>query len=113
MEISFTDAQFYEDMYYLTGTGTAFTSDSDVWDFGKFDVQTGLIVELPFEVNTAVGGTKIEGKTQDSTLAAGKYTVAYDSTSKKTTITFNTASLADGIYMLRLAGNTQKLVIRH
>ena len=96
MEISFTDAIFYEDMYTITGTGTTFTSDTDVWDFGVFDVKTGLIVELPFEVNTAVGGTKIEGKTQDSAIGTNKYTIAYDSTNKKTTITFNTGEFAVG-----------------
>lgn len=96
MEISFTDAMFYEDMYSLLSTGTAFTSDTDVWDFGTFEVKTGLIVELPFEVNVATGGTIIEGKTQATTLAANKYTIAYDSTNKKTTITFNTGEFTVG-----------------
>ena len=30
-----------------------------------------------------------------------------------TTITFNTTALANGVYMLHLAGNVEKLVIRH
>lgn len=40
MEISFTDAMFYEDMYSTTGTETPSVHDVGVWETGVFTVNT-------------------------------------------------------------------------
>ena len=43
----------------------------------------------------------------------GRATTAIPVEAGATTITLNTATLADGIYMLHMAGNVEKLVVRH
>ena len=44
---------------------------------------------------------------------AGRVVVNLPVEAGSTSLTINTSSLANGVYMLHLAGNNQKLVIRH
>lgn len=111
MEISFTDAVFYEDMYSTTGTGTSTESDAAVWEFGTFTTDGQYKVTLPFQINTNAGVTKIDGLIQSNgeTVEAGHFRVAYDDTDKATTITFNSADVGVNsdvqiTYQRRVAG---------
>lgn len=98
MEISYTDAMFYRDMYSVSSAGStvAVGGDTSVKGGGMYTVKTGLIIEIPFQVNTAniqIAGFQVLGT---GTAAEGKPVAAYDSTNKKTTITFYTGDVAIG-----------------
>lgn len=90
MEISYTDAMFYQDMFTVSSAGTTVSHDAQttVRGGGIYTVETGLKIEIPFQVNTAniqIAGFDVQSS---GTAAAGKPVAAYDSTNKKTTITF-------------------------
>lgn len=90
MEISYTDAMFYQDMFTVSSAGTTVSHDAQttVRGGGIYTVKTGLKIEIPFQVNTAniqIAGFDVQSS---GTAAAGKPVAAYDSTNKKTTITF-------------------------
>lgn len=97
MEISYTDAMFYRDMYSISGTGTTTTgTDTTVKGGGVYTVTTGPVLEIPFQVNLAniqINGFDVQGT---GTAATGKPVAAYDSTNKKTTITFAADDVAVG-----------------
>lgn len=90
MEISYTDAMFYQDMFTVSSAGTTVSRDAQtsVRGGGIYIVETGPKIEIPFQVNLTniqIAGYEVAGT---GTAAAGKPVAAYDSTSKKTTITF-------------------------
>ena len=92
MEISFTDAQFNGDLFTISSTAKSKTEDYGILETGTFAVDTGLKIELPFEVNPA--DTKINGMEYATTAAAGKFTVKV--TDKVSTVTFNEGDVAAG-----------------
>lgn len=90
MEISYTDAMFYQDMFTVSSAGTTVSRDvqTSVRGGGIYIVETGPKIEIPFQVNLTniqIAGYEVAGT---GTAAAGKPVAAYDSTNKKTTITF-------------------------
>ena len=90
MEISYTDAMFYQDMFTVSSAGTTVSRDAQtsVRGGGVYIVETGPKIEIPFQVNLT--NIKIAGYTVagTGTAAAGQPVAAYDSATKKTTITF-------------------------
>lgn len=96
MEFSYTDAMFYRDMYSVGSAGaTVTTGDTSVRGGGVYTVGTGLVITIPFQVNTA--NIQISGfEVGTTTATAGHPQAAYDSTNKKTTITFYTGDVAIG-----------------
>lgn len=89
MEINYSDAMFYQDMYAIGGTGTTQTGvGTSVKGGGIYEVKTGPVIEIPYQLNLTniqIAGYQVMSS---GTAAAGKPVAAYDSTNKKTTITF-------------------------
>lgn len=106
LETSFTNAMFDADMFEIANAGMAVDADSCTFETNKYAVETGLKVELPFEVELAT--IYIRGLEYTSGEAAsGKFTAAY--ADGVTTITFYTGdvAVADEIYISynrRIAG---------
>lgn len=99
MEISYTDAMFYRDMFAVSSVSTTATKDTAIRGGGVYTVKTvssDLVVELPFQVNLTT--IQIAGFSVKSTgsAAAGEPVAAYDSTNKKTTITFYAGDVTVG-----------------
>lgn len=96
IECSFTNAKFDADMFEIADATTAENSASSVLETKKYAVETGLKIELGFEV--VPESVYIRGFAYSSTDAsAGKFKVEISSeTPKKTTITFNTGDVAVG-----------------
>lgn len=101
MEISYTDAMFYQDMFSVSSAGTVVaTKDTAVRGGGVYTVKTGLIIELPFQVNLStiqIHGFDVQAT---GTAAANKPVAAYDSVNKKTTITFASGDATVGDDMI-------------
>ena len=87
LEASFTNAAFDMDMFEITNAVNAEDADSTTTESKKFVVLTGPKVELPFKVDVATVYVRGLALTT-GTVAAGSFTAAYDSTTKKTTLTF-------------------------
>ena len=99
MEISFTDAMFYEDLYAIGGTGSIATGiDTSVKGGGMYTVLTGPKIELPFQVNPT--NVQIKGFTVGDTATAGKFTVTYDDVTKISTIAFYAGDVVVGESLL-------------
>lgn len=95
MEISYTDAMFYRDMYSISSVGSTETGhDTTVKGGGVYTVQTGPQIVLPFQAQSIkISGFDVQNT---GTAAAGQPVAAYDSTNKKTTITFVAADVTVG-----------------
>ena len=78
--------------------------------------QTAELSLYPNPANHSVTA-RFAAQTQHATATiydmAGRVVVSLPVEAGSTSLTINTASLANGVYMLHLAGNNQKLVIRH
>lgn len=61
MEFSYTDAQFYADVFTVASTAKTQTKDYGVLASGNYIAETGSVVKLPFEVDTA--SVKVNGLT--------------------------------------------------
>lgn len=87
---------WYEDMYTAAGTDQTATDDTSVGGGGYYTVIEGPKIELPFQVDVA--SVQIKGLTYlaTGTPTAGQFTVAYDDTAKKSTITLVTGDAAVG-----------------
>ena len=53
MEFSYSDAQFYADVFSVTSTAKAQKKDYGIPECKTYIAKTGSVVELPFEVDTA------------------------------------------------------------
>jgi hypothetical protein len=97
-QFTFTSAQFTNELFEMANNVTAVDKDYGAYEADKYEVQTGLKVVLPFEVQPT--SVLIRGLEYADTLAAGKYTVVYAAgttdTDPATTITFNTGDVAIG-----------------
>lgn len=100
MEISYTDAMFYRDMFAVSSVSTTATKDTAIRGGGVYTVETGPKIELPFQVNLTtiqIAGYTVAGT---GTAAAGTPVATYDSTTKKTTITFASGDATVGEDMI-------------
>ena len=83
---------------------------------GIDQAQTAELSLYPNPANHSVTA-RFAAQTQHATATiydmAGRVVVSLPVEAGSTSLTINTASLANGVYMLHLAGNNQKLVIRH
>lgn len=100
-EITFASALFTLDMFAMANAAAITEGDYGTLESGLYAVTTGLKVTLPFEVKA--GSVKVlrpAGLAEDTTLAAGKFTVAITAaaaaTAGATEITFNTGDVAIG-----------------
>lgn len=100
-EITFASALFTLDMFAMANAEEITTGDYGTLESGLYAVITGLKVTLPFEVKA--GSVKVlrpTGLVEDTTLAAGKFTVAITAaaaaTAGATEVTFNTGDVAVG-----------------
>lgn len=94
LELSYTDAMFYRDLYSISGTGSSSIKDTSIKEGRLCTVLTGPVIELPFQVNT--GNVQIAGLELDTTASSGKFSVSYDDTTKVSTITFNEGDVTVG-----------------
>lgn len=97
MEITYTDAMFYRDMYSVPSVSTVTTgSDSTIKGGGMYSVTAGPAIVIPYQLNLTdiqIAGFDVQGT---GTAATGRPVAAYDSTTKKTTITFASGDVAVG-----------------
>lgn len=98
-EITFESSQFTLDMFAMANAAAIENGDFGTLESDRFDVETGLKVTLPFECQA--GSVKIlnpRGLEEDTTVGAGKYTVAITAaaaeTAGSTLVTFNTGDVA-------------------
>lgn len=108
LEASFTNAAFDVDMFEALNDVVAEDGDLSSFETGKYEVLTGSVIELPFEVDTT--SVYIRGlQLTTSTPTTGKFSAAYDDTNKKTTVTLYAGDIAIGSevmvsYNRRIAG---------
>ena len=83
LEFNFESAQFKLDIFEMANGTKQVEGDFGVFESGRYDVEAGLKITLPFEIKEA--SAKIRGLEEASAVAAGKF---------KVTITASTASVA-------------------
>ena len=90
LEFTFESSQFNAEIFEMANGTTIVEGDFGMLESDRYDVASGLTIELPFEVKT--GSVVIRGLTEDSTAAAGKFSVAITPSAAavdgKTVITF-------------------------
>lgn len=99
LEVNFTSSQFNLDLFQLSlAQEEVEEGDKGVVESKRYEVETGLKVTLPFEVNA--NSVKISGLTEAGTVAEGKFKVAITAATEeadgKTEITFNTGDVTVG-----------------
>lgn len=93
LECSFTNAMFDGDMFEIANAGLAVEGDSSTFETKKYTVETGLKIEMPFEVDVA--SVYIRGlEASEAEAAAGKFKVAVAEAT--TTLTFAEGDVAVG-----------------
>ena len=116
-EITFASSLFTLDMFEMANATSISEGDFGTLESDLYEIETGLVITLPFEVKT--GSVKIRGFAEDSSLAAGKFTVAITAsaaaTAGSTVITFNTGDVAVGdtirvAYKRRIVSGSQVAV---
>ena len=100
-EITFDSSLFTLDMFAMANAAAITEGDFGTLESGLYTVDSNLKVTLPFEVKS--GSVKIlrpAGLAEDTTLAAGKFTVtitaAAAATAGSTAVAFNTGDVAVG-----------------
>lgn len=98
-EITFASAQFTLDMFAMANAAAITEGDYGTLESGLYSVDSALKVTLPFEVKA--GSVKVlrpAGLAEDTTLAAGKFTVTITAATAQadgsTEISFNTGDVA-------------------
>ena len=90
LEFTFESSQFNAEIFEMANGTAIVEGDFGMLESDRYDVASGLTIELPFEVKT--GSVVIRGLTEDSTAAAGKFSVAITPSAAavdgKTVITF-------------------------
>ena len=114
LEFTFASSQFSVDMFEMANATNLVTGDFGTLESKRFEVETGQVINIPYECQT--GSVKIRGLREDTTLAAGKFTVAITAatadTDGATVVTLNTgdATVGDTIrvsYRRRMVDATQ------
>lgn len=98
-EITFESSLFTLDMFAMANAEDITQGDYSTLESGLYAVDSNLKVTLPFEVKAgSVQVLRPTGLVEDTTLAAGKFTVAITAsaaaTAGSTAITFNTGDVA-------------------
>ena len=73
LEMTFASSQFTMDMFEMANATNAEQKDVGIAESKRYDVQTGQVINLPFEVQT--GSVKIRGLEEAETAATGKFKV--------------------------------------
>lgn len=98
LEFTFESSQFTLDIFEMANGATQEQGDFGIFESGRYDVETGLKINIPYEVKE--GSVYIRGMTEAQAAAAGKYAVAITAaaaaTSGKTVITFNSGDVTVG-----------------
>ena len=101
LEFTFECAEFNLDIFEMANAAEIEEGDFGSYESGRYAVETGGKITLPFEVKA--NSIKIRGLVEDSTAAAGKFSVAITASTAsvegKTEITFHNtdASVGDTI----------------
>jgi hypothetical protein len=90
LECSFTNAMFDGDMFEIANATNAVDGDSSTFETAKLAVETGLKIEMPFEVEAE--SVYIRGLENGAATAAGTFKV--EVAEGKTTITFAEGDVA-------------------
>ena len=90
-EVTFASSQFTMEMFEMANAGNATEKDTGVRESKRYDVETGLVIKLPFEVQA--GSVRVNGLEEAADAAAeGKFkveiTAATADAAGATTITF-------------------------
>ena len=100
-EITFSSSLFTLEMFAMANATPITEADYGTLESGLFEITTGLVATLPFEVKS--GSVKVlspRGLVEDTTAAAGKYSVAITAsaaaTAGQTVVTFYTGDVALG-----------------
>ena len=111
LEFNFESAEFNLDIFEMATASKIEEGDFGTYESGRFEVEAGLKVVLPFEVKE--GSVLIRGLESASTAAAGKFAVAItasgEETAGKTEITFGSGDVQVGdevrvVYQRRIIG---------
>lgn len=98
LEFTFECAEFGLDIFELANAAHIEEGDFGAYESGRYEVETGLKITLPFEVKT--GSVLIRGMAEAQAAAAGKFAVSITASTEevagKTEITFNTGDVAIG-----------------
>lgn len=101
LTITMESSQFTLELFEMAYATTIATGDKGVYETRRYAVETGLKVTIPYEVQT--GSVKVTNFEEDSTVAAGKFTVAITAataaTAGSTVITFNSGDVTVGEYI--------------
>lgn len=120
-EFTFDISNFTMELFEMTNAVNAANGDYGTLETKRYEVETGLKINLPFEVKT--GSVKILGLTEETTdaeLAAGKFkvtiTAAQENTAGKTEIVLHEtdAALGDTVrvsYRRRIV-NAQRVTVK-
>ena len=100
-EITFSSSLFTLEMFAMANATPITEADYGTLESGLYEITTGLVATLPFEVKS--GSVKVlspRGLVEDTTAAAGKYSVAITAsaaaTAGQTVVTFYTGDVTLG-----------------
>ena len=118
LEFTFECAEFNLDIFEMANAVDIEEGDFGAYESGRFEVETGLKINMPFEVKS--GSVKIRGLTEDTTASTGKFSVAITAsaaaTEGKTVITFGSGDVTVGdtvrvVYQRRVVGGARVPVL--
>lgn len=111
LEFTFECAEFNLDIFEMANAVQIEEGDFGAYESGRYEVESGLKVTLPFETKT--GSIKIRGLEEDTAAATGKFAVSITAsaaaTEGKTVITFGSGDVTVGdtvrvVYQRRVVG---------
>ena len=98
LEFQFESSQFNTEIFEMANGVTMDEGDFGILESNRFDVETGLKINIPYEVKQ--GSVIIRGLTEAAEAAAGKFSVAITAsaaaTDGKTVITFYNGDVTVG-----------------
>jgi len=114
LEFTFESSQFTLEIFEMANGVTQEAGDFGMLESNRFDVETGLKINIPYEVKE--GSVVIRGLTEDSAAATGKYKVTITQsgadTDGKTVIEFYEGDVTVGqvvrvAYQRRVVGSSK------
>lgn len=118
MEITFESSKFTLAMFEMANAVNGADGDFSTLETKYFDVEAGLKVTIPYEVQT--GSVKINGQEEATTAAAGKFSVAITAasadTAGKAEVTFHEGDVTVGdtirVSYRRRVVNAHRVVVK-
>lgn len=94
LEFQFESSEFTLDMFAMANAVETKTEDYSVMTSKRFEVKTGLVIELPEDMDTDT--IYINGFEKADAVSEGKYTLTAAAASDPAKLTFNTGDVAVG-----------------